>query len=124
MTEAALIMFCWLALGVTTLVFVVGAAVGAAYHPGEGATYFVVAASPLAVIGGLLGLFPRVKGVVWVFVLLAMALAGVALVGTFAFRLFADGGDALLWTPPLLLGLGLVALVLGFGRSPVRQEDA
>ena len=123
MSESVLMAFCWVALGVTGLVFVGVAAIGAAYHPEQGLRNMAALLAPVVVIAGLLGLFPRTKGVVWLLVLIATAFAGVALVGFFAYRLAVDAGDALLWTPPLLLGLGMLALVVGLGRNAGKRGD-
>ena len=79
---------------------------------------------PVVVVAALLLLLPRATGLVLAFVLLAMAISGVLLVGFFGYRLLADGGDALLWVPPIVLGLGLIAVVLGLGRRSSPQGDA
>lgn len=122
MSQRAIIGFCWITLGLTALVMLGGAAIGAAYHPDKRAELLLTTAAPLVAIAGLLVLLPRTRGIVWGVTLLGIASAGVALVGFFAYRLAVDGGDAVLWTPPMLLGLGLLALVLGLGRAPEERS--
>ena len=124
MSEGAIIVFCWIALAVTALMLLGGLAVGAAYNQELGAPKMFAAASPLIGVAVLLVLLPRTSGIVWGLVLLGLALAAVALIGFFTYRLAIDGGDAVLWTPPLLLGFGLLALVLGLGRKSQSRGDA
>jgi hypothetical protein len=121
MSQSAVIAFCWIALAVTGLVFVGGAAIGAAYYPEQGLSYLVTSLAPVVLIAGLLGLFSRTEGMASLLVSFVIACAGVALVGVFSYRLAVDRGDALLWTPPLVLGLGLLVLLLSFGRNAEKR---
>lgn len=111
MSARVIITFCWIALGLTAVVSLGGAAIGAAYHPESGVRYLVANLAPVVIVAGLLGLLPRLTGGVLIVALLATACAGLALIGFFGRQIMIDSGDALLWTPPVLLGLGLLALV-------------
>jgi hypothetical protein len=117
MNPNTLISLCWIVLGLSALVLIGGAAIGAAYHPEAALTYLLAACGPVILVGALLYCLPRVQGPLWVLVIVLLACTGFGLVGVFGYRLTVDGGDALLWTPPLLLGIGLLALV-GTGGSP------
>lgn len=117
MSSDALISLCWITLGVSALGMVGGAAIGAAYNPGGGIRYLTVALLPVIGIGCVLFLLPRARGAVRVLTLIVACVSGVALVGVFGYRLVVDIGDALFWAPPLLLGVGLVALAVALVRE-------
>ena len=119
MNPNTLISLCWIALGLSALVLIGGAAIGAAYNPDAAVTYLLAACGPVILIGVLLYSLPRVHGPWWRLVIVLSACTGLGLVGVFGYRLTVDGGDALLWTPPLLLGIGLLALV---GTGGPRQR--
>lgn len=123
MAQSTLISLCWIALGLSAVGAIAGASIGAAYNPENGGRYLAGAVGPVVGIGGLLYFLPRTAGVLWGVLLFATALAGLALVGFFAYRLLIDGGDALLWLPPLILGLGLLGLVFVGGPAKKRRGD-
>jgi|GEM_PF-3570013 hypothetical protein len=118
MSLRVILTLCWIALGLTALVSLGGAAIGAAYHPDYGMRYLVGNLAPIVVIAGLLGLVTRVTGVVFLVALVATACAGLALIGFFGRQVVIDRGDALLWTPPILLGFGLVGLAAVLWSGP------
>ncbi len=111
MAQSTLISLCWIALGLSALGMIGAAAIGSGYHPEKTGRYVFFAVAPVIAIGAQLFFLPRVRGIVWGVLLFTVALSGVGLVGFFANRLFADAGDALLWLPPFILGLGQLGLV-------------
>ncbi len=123
MNDYTLISLCWIALGLSALVGIGAAAIGAAYTPEHGAKYLGATLGPVIGVAGLLFLLPRTSGVLWLIVLFATACTGLALVGFFGHRLVVDSGDAMLWVPPLLLGLGLLVLVLRGGPRGGSRGD-
>lgn len=123
MTQNTLLSLCWIALGLSAVGAIGAAAIGAAYHPQNGVLYLAGAVAPVIGIGALLFALPRARGAVWLILLLSVACAGVGLVGFFAYQLARDGGDALLWLPPFLLGLGLVGLVFVGGPASTPRGE-
>lgn len=112
MKSVALQIFCWLALGVTALGAFVVASSGQLYAPAEGdAPYLFFAMAPPILIAILLVLLQRVRrGPVQFLTMIVSGAIGLILTGLMVYQLVTDTRDWLLYAPPLLLGLGLLAL--------------
>lgn len=112
MKSLALQIFCWLALGVTALGAFVVASAGQFYAPAEGdAPYLFFAMAPPILIAILLVLLQRVRrGPVQFLTMIVSGAIGLILTGLMIYQLVTDSEDWLLYAPPLLLGLGLLAL--------------
>lgn len=114
MKSAALQIFCWLALGITALGAFFIASAGTFYggdaEAGD-APYLFFAMAPPIMIAVLLVLLQRVRqGPVQFLTMIVSGAVGVILTGLMVFNLIRDPEDWLLFLPPLLLGLGLLAL--------------
>jgi len=112
MKSVALQIFCWLALGVTALGAFVVASGGQFYAPAESdAPYLFFAMAPPILIAILLVLLQRVRrGPVQFLTMIVSGAIGLILTGLMIYQLITDTADWLLYAPPLLLGLGLLAL--------------
>jgi hypothetical protein len=112
MKSLALQIFCWLALGVTALGAFVVASAGQFYAPQEGdAPYLFFAMAPPILIAILLVLLQRVRrGPVQFLTMIVSGAIGLILTGLMIYQLVTNPGDWLLYAPPLLLGIGLLAL--------------
>lgn len=114
MKSAALQIFCWLALGVTALGAFFIASAGT-FYGGDGEVgdvpYLFFAMAPPIMIAILLVLLQRVRqGPVQFLTMIVSGAVGVILTGLMIYNLVLDPGDWLLFVPPLLLGVGLLAL--------------
>ena len=112
---------CWVALAATALVNVGGAAIGAAYHPSRSVIYFAAALVPVVIAATVLLVLPKAKGGMKIVALIVAAIAGLGLAGFYGTLLLSDAGDAMLWLPPVILGVGLLALA--FDVVGHRAED-
>jgi hypothetical protein len=112
MKSLALIIFCWLALGVTALGAFFIASAGTLYSPEEGdVPYLFFAMVPPIMIATLLVLLQRVRrGPVQFLTMIISGAVGVILTGLMVYNLYFYPMDWLLYLPPLALGLGLLAL--------------
>ncbi|MGR3514951.1 MAG: hypothetical protein ACU0GG_19495 [Paracoccaceae bacterium] len=114
MKSLALQIFCWLALGVTALGAFFIASEGTFYGGDAEAgdvPYLFFAMAPPIMIAILLVLLQRVRqGPVQFLTMIVSGAFGVILTGLMVYNLIVDPGDWLLYIPPLLLGLGLLAL--------------
>ena len=120
--KGGLIIFCWVALAATTLMNVGGAAIGAAYYPENAGKYFIVALAPVVVIAVLLWKLPGAVGTMRTVLACGTILAGVGLVGFFGLQMLRDAGDAVLWSPPVALGAGLIWLAFqALTQTPVEE---
>lgn len=127
MKSAALQVFCWLALAVTALgaFFVAseGMFYGADAEAGD-VPYLFFAMAPPIMIAILLVLLQRVRrGPVQFLTMIVSGAVGVILTGLMIYNLLIDPADWLLYMPPLLLGVGLLALAFEpalRGRSNLR----
>lgn len=114
MKSAALQIFCWLALGVTALgaffIASAGTFYGADAEAGD-VPYLFFAMAPPIMIAILLVLLQRVRqGPVQFLTMIVSGAFGVILTGLMIYNLVVDPNDWLLFVPPLLLGVGLLAL--------------
>ena len=110
MSEGLLVL-CWLALAVTAVMGLGAAAIGSGYHPEKASSYLAFALVPIVPSAIVLLAVPWVKTRrMKSMVAAASVTVGIALMGFFGFRMMVDAGDVLLWSPPFLLGLGLVVL--------------
>ncbi|MCG6884178.1 MAG: hypothetical protein LJE62_10545 [Silicimonas sp.] len=113
MKSKALQIFCWLALGVTALGAFFVASSGSFYSSGaEGeAPYLFFAMAPPILIALLLVLLRRARhGPVQFLTMIVSGAVGLILTGLMVYNLIFYTSDWLLYTPPLLLGIGLLAL--------------
>lgn len=112
MKSAALQIFCWLALGVTALGAFFVASSGTFYSAEEGdVPYLFFAMAPPIMIAILLVLLQRVRqGPVQFLTMIVSGAVGVILTGLMIYNLVINPADWLLYVPPLLLGVGLLAL--------------
>jgi len=112
MKSKALIVFCWLALGVTALGAFFIASSGTFYGTEEGdVPWLFFAMAPPIMISILLVLLQRVRqGPVQFLTMIISGAVGVILTGLMIYNLTVNPGDWLLYVPPLLLGVGLLAL--------------
>ena len=112
MKSVALQIFCWLALGVTALGAFVVASSGQLYAPAESdAPYLFFAMAPPILIAILLVLLQRVRrGPVQFLTMIVSGAIGLILTGLMIYQLVTDTEDWLLYAPPLLLGVWLLAL--------------
>ncbi len=112
MKSAALQIFCWLALGVTALGAFFVASSGTFYSAEEGdVPYLFFAMAPPIMIAILLVLLQRVRqGPVQFLTMIVSGAVGVILTGLMIYNLVINLADWLLYVPPLLLGVGLLAL--------------
>ncbi len=112
MKSAALQIFCWLALGITALGAFFVASAGSFYYSEEGdVPYLFFAMAPPIMIAILLVLLQRVRrGPVQFLTMIISGAVGVILTGLMIYNLVTTPSDWLLFLPPLLLGLGLLAL--------------
>lgn len=106
-----LVVLCWLALAVTAVMGLGAAAIGSGYHPENTSLYLAFVLLPTVPSAIVLLAAPRASsGRMRSLVATASAVIGVGLVGFFGFRMMMDAGDFLLWSPPFLLGVGLLKL--------------
>lgn len=112
MKSRALIIFCWLALGVTALGAFFIASAGTLYSPEQGdVPYLFFAIAPPIMIATLLVLLRRVRhGPVQFMTMIVAGAVGVILAGLMLYNLFFYPSDWLLYVPPLVLGVGLLGL--------------
>ncbi len=112
MKSAALQIFCWLALGITALGAFFVASTGPFYASDEGdVPYLFFAMAPPIMIAILLVLLQRVRqGPVQFLTMIVSGAVGVILTGLMIYNVLREPSDWLLYVPPLLLGLGLLAL--------------
>jgi len=107
-----------------TLMNVGGAAIGASYYPENAGRYFIVALAPVVAVAFLLWKLPGAVGLVQTVLAISAILAGVALVGFFGVQMMRDPGDAILWSPPVALGIGLIWGAFQTLRQPLAEEGA
>ena len=114
MKSLALQIFCWLALGVTALGAFFVASAGTFYGAdtdGGDVPYLFFAMAPPIMIAILLVLLQRVRqGPVQFLTMIVSSAFGVILTGLMIYNLVVDPSRWVLFVPPLLLGLGLLAL--------------
>lgn len=112
MKSMTLQIFCWLALGITALGAVMVASSGTLFSSeGEDTPYLFFAMAPPIMIAILLVLLQRVRrGPVQFLTMIVSGAVGVILTGLMVYNLVVDPASWLLYIPPLLLGLGLLAL--------------
>ena len=113
MKSIALQIFCWLALGVTALGAFFVASSGTIYVAEDDGDvpYLFFAMAPPIMIAILLVLLQRVRqGPVQFLTMIVSGAVGVILTGLMVYNLVFDPEDWLIYVPPLLLGLGLLAL--------------
>ncbi len=112
MKSATLQIFCWLALGVTALGAFFVASAGSFYSSESGdVPYLFFAMAPPIMIAILLVLLQRVRqGPVQFLTMIVSGAVGVILTGLMTYNLLTNPADWLLFAPPLLLGVGLLAL--------------
>lgn len=112
MKSLAIQIFCWLALGITALGAFFVASSGTFYGAeGDDVPYLFFAIAPPIMIAVLLVLLQRVRrGPVQFLTMIVSGAVGVILTGLETYNLIFDTENWIAYLPPLVLGIGLLAL--------------